>query len=194
MFQKLNTVAVRFLDTSYVLKFLLRLLAFYILFRVVNWLMIGAIVPGGFYSSFVDHYLNYVTWVKISILQTAGWMAGLFGVDSYLSGNSHLQLVGSRRIFMAWSCCGLEIMSFWAAFALADTTDLRKKLLWCFGGLAFIWLINCMRVALLAVAVKNNWPQIGTIRHHDSFNLVAYGFVLLMMLYYYQKNKAQMGR
>lgn len=182
-----------FIDAPYVAKFLLRLLAFYLLFRGINWLWIGLIVPGGYYSPFVEHYLNYVTLIKVSVLQTASWLAHLFGVPSSLTDNSHLQVSGSRQIFMAWACTGLEIMSFWAAFTLADTTLWRKKLWWCTGGLFCIWFINCMRVAVLVVAVKNDWPQIGTIRHHDTFNMAAYAFIFVLMFVYYRRNKSAMG-
>lgn len=193
MTRYLSAFRAAFIDVPYVAKFLLRLLAFYLLFRSINWLWIGLIVPGGYYSPFVEHYLNYVTLIKVSVLQTASWLAHLFGVSSYLTDSSHLQITGSRRVFMAWACTGLEIMSFWAAFCLADTTPRRKKMYWCLGGLFCIWLINCIRVALLVVAVKHDWPQIGTIRHHDTFNAVAYSFVFLLMFVYYRRNKTAMG-
>lgn len=193
MINKLTRSALNFFDTSYVLKFIFRLLALYVLFRLINWLMIGAIVPGGFYSPFIDNYLNYITVIKISVLQMGSWLGQLLGVDSFLLNPSYLQIVGSKKLFMAWACCGLEIMSFWAAFALADTTALRTKLLWCFGGLFCIWLINCIRVAILTVAIKNKWPIIGSYSHHDTFNIVAYGLVFVLMLAYYRKNKMQLG-
>jgi exosortase/archaeosortase family protein len=193
MINRLTTVSARLFDVPYLFKFLLRLLAFYLLFRLINWLMIGAIVRDGYYSSFIDNYLNYVTFIKVSVLQTASMMASLFDVTAYLVSDSRIKIEGSSGLFMAWSCCGLEIMSFWAAFALADTTNRRMKVYWVFGGLLCIWFINCIRVTILLIAVKNNWPSIGTLRHHDTFNIVAYSLVFLMMFVYYLKNKKNFG-
>ena len=48
-------------------------------------------------------------------------------------------------------------------------------------------------MAVLAVAIKQDWAEIGTLRHHDTFNIVAYGFVFLLVLAYYKKNKVQLG-
>lgn len=189
MINRISTTATRWLDTSYFLKFLLRLLGLYLLFRLINWLMIGLIVPDGYYSPFVDNYLNYVTAIKVSVLKMGAILAQLFGVSSFAVDTSTLQIVGSGKLIMAWSCTGLEIMSFWAAFSLADTTSLKSKLWWCFGGLFCIWFINSLRVMILMIAVKNDWQEIGTLRHHDTFNIVAYGFIFLLMFIYYSKNK-----
>lgn len=193
MMNRLQSAAVKWFDGPYVFRFILRLLALYLFFRLVNWLMIGATVPGGLYSPFLDHYLNYITLIKVSVLQTGSWVAQLLGVDSFVDGISHLRIVDSKRLYMSWSCCGLEIMGFWTAFAFADTTPLRTKLGWCLGGLFCIWFINCVRVGVLAVAIKRNWHEWKMMDHHDMFNVVAYGFVLLLMLVYYKRNKAHLG-
>jgi len=194
MINKPNLTLSKIFDTSYVVKFLLRLLAFYLFFRLMNWLVIGLIVPGGYHSPFVEHYLNYVSWLKMSILQTASFVAQLFGVKSHFFDNSTLQIATGGKLFMAWACVGLELMSFWAAFAFADTTPWRKKIYWCLGGLFCIWFINCLRVALLLVAIKNKWPNFSTLSHHDTFNIAAYGLILLMMFVYYSHNKKDLGQ
>lgn len=193
MINKLSTTTTKLFDVPYLLKFILRLLALYLLFRGINWLMIGIIVPGGYYSPFVDQYLNYVTFVKTSVLQTGGFLGSLFGISSHLVDNSTLRMEDGNSLMMAWSCAGLEILSFWAAFSLADTTPLRSKLLWCVGGLLTIWFINCARVALLIVAIYQDWQIIPRLKHHDTFNIVAYSFVFLLMYVYYNKNKKQLG-
>ena len=159
--------------------------------------MIGAITPEGHYSYFIDHYLNYVAVLKVALLQGGSWVGYLLGVPSTLIDNSTIQIAGqtagSNQLFMAWSCVGLEILSCWAAFALADSTPLKKKLYWLFGGLLCICLINCLRIAILLVAIKNDWQEISMLRHHDTFNIAAYSLVFLMMFIYYLKNKKEFG-
>lgn len=193
MISKINSYAFKLFDVSYSFKFLLRLAGLYLLFRLTNFLWIGLIAPGGIYSAFIDQYLNYVTFIKVSVLKTAGLMANVFGVSSHLIGNSTIKIEGASKLNMAWACCGLEIMSFWAAFTLADTTPWRTKLYWCLGGLFSIWLINCMRVTLLMIAMKNKWQNINSLSHHDTFNVAAYALVIFLMFIYYKKNKMQLG-
>ena len=194
MINRISSKALKLLDASYAAKFILRLLAFYLLFKLINFLEVGITVPGGAYSAFIDHYLNYITWTKVSVLQTASVMGTLFGVSSHLIGADYIKVEGAGQLYMAWACCGFEIMSFWAAFALADTTPLRTKIYWCLGGIFCIWLINCFRVTLLLVAMHYKWNQLlPRLSHHDSFNIVAYGFVFLLMFVYYKKNKKQFG-
>jgi exosortase/archaeosortase family protein len=193
MISKINSYTRKLFDVSYSVKFILRMAGLYLLFRLINSLWIGLIVPGGLYSAFVEQYLNYIALIKVSVLQTASLMANLFGVSSHLLSTSTIKIEGASRLYMAWACCGLELMSFWAAFALADTTPLRTKLGWCLGGLFSIWLINCIRVSLIMIAIKNNWKNIQMMTHHDTFNIAAYALIVLMMFIYYKKNKKQFG-
>jgi exosortase/archaeosortase family protein len=181
------------MDASFVSKFLIRLAALYILFRSVNWLWVGVVTPGGYYNAFVDHYLDYVSVVKTSILGTGRLMAELFGVSSQLIDGATLKVNNGGELHMAWACCGLEIMSFWAAFALADTTRLKPKLYWCFGGLFCIWLINCMRVGFLVIATQNNWQTVIKLDQHDLFNAIGYAFIFAMMYIYYKTNNKSFG-
>jgi exosortase/archaeosortase family protein len=193
MIRKINSYALKLFDVSYSVKFLLRMVGLYLLFRLINWSWIGLIAPGGLYSAFADNYLNYVSFIKVSVLQTARLMANIFGVSSHLVSTSVIKVEGGGELYMAWACCGLELMSFWAAFALADTTPLRTKLKWCLGGLFSIWLINCVRVSLIMIAQKNKWQNLQMMTHHDTFNIAAYALIIFLMFIYYKKNKKQFG-
>ncbi len=183
----ITTRAGRFISESYTTKLVLRMLAFYLLLRVVNWAMVGLVEPVGYYNPFLDHYLNYVDWLKSGILSVAQWMAALFGAQADRIGDSVLR-IGKARLNMAAPCIGLEMMSFWTAFALADTTAWKSKLLWCSIGIACICFINSLRVMLLIIAMASKWPQVGAISHHDSFNAVGYAAIIALMFVYYKRN------
>jgi len=193
MITRIRIAVFKLLDASYFLKFLLRLFAFYLLFRSINWLCVALITPEGYYSSFIDHYLDYVTALKLSILHTASFFAQLFNVPSHLVTESLIETKNGGQLYMEWACCGLEIMSFWAAFALADTTPLSTKFKWCIGGLLSIWMINCIRVMFLLLATENHWQTFLHLDHHQLFNIVGYSFVFLLMLIYYRNNKSHLG-
>jgi len=95
-----------------------------------------------------------------------------------------------------WECLGLGIFSFWTAFVLAQSLPIRKKILLTLGGIAGIWLLNCLRIGLLLVALekdlkawKQSWSFIGKVNHHDLFNYACYTFILLMILLYYKLSR-----
>ena len=177
----------------YFFKFFIRLSGLYLLFRLVNFVWISLVSPIGYYSPFIDRYLNYVTWIKVSVLEVGRSFAGVFGVASQLFEGSWVQVENGRKLFMAWPCCGLEIMSFWAAFVLADTTRFRTKLLWGVGGVFCIWLINCFRVGFLILATEKRWQHVLNLDQHDLFNILSYNLVLILMYVYYKKNYEQFG-
>lgn len=176
-------------NTSFLGKYILRLAILYFLFRSVNWLWVGLITPGGRYSAFIDHYLDYVTLIKISVLHAGRFLADLLGTATLFINDNILQVANGGRVRMAWACCGLEIMSFWLAFVLADTTSIAKKIFWGIGGLAMIFIINSVRIAVLVIAQQERWRGLLKMDHHDVFNYVAYFFLLVLMFVYYQKNK-----
>ena len=189
MINKLTVALHKIVDASFVSKFIIRLVVLYFLFRSVNWLWVGLVTPEGYYSSFVDRYLDYVSVIKTSILGTGRAAADVFGVSSQLLEGSILKVNNGGELHMAWACCGLEIMSFWAAFTLADTTLMRAKLYWCLSGLFCIWFINSIRVGFLVVAKQKNWQSVLQLDQHDLFNVIGYAFIFLLMFIYYKKNK-----
>jgi exosortase/archaeosortase family protein len=193
MINRGSDTIVRFFDTTYIARFLLRLLGFYLLFRLANWLWIGFITPAGYYSEFLDNYLDYVSVIKASILKTGRLIAQLLGVFSQPLGDSILQVQNGGQVRMAWACCGLEIMSFWTAFVLADTISLRKKSYWAAGGLVAIWMINCLRIALLVIGKQKEWHMLLDLDQHDLFNIVAYLLVVGLMFVYYKRNNRVLG-
>lgn len=178
-------------DLTYTSAFLGRLLVLYLFFRGVNWAVVGLVSPEGRYSPFVDRYLDYVTPLKLGVLSLGSALAALFGVPSRLLGGAVLEVENGGQLRMAWACCGLEIMSFWAAFALADTTPWRKKIVWCLGGVLAIALINSVRVALLVAAKQHRWEDLLQMDQHELFNYAGYIMVLLLMFVYYRKNVSQ---
>lgn len=194
MINKATNAIVSFFDTAYITRFLIRLLGFYLLFRLTNWLCIALITPEGYYSEFLDKYLDYVSAIKVSILKTGRLCAQWLDVVSHPLGDSILQVQNGGQVRMAWPCCGLEIMSFWAAFVLADTISLRKKAYWIIGGLAAIWIINCLRIAILVIGKQKDWHVLLNLNQHDMFNIVAYLLVLGLMFLYYKRNKLVFGK
>jgi exosortase/archaeosortase family protein len=168
-----------YFDLSYFAKFLVLLLSLYY-FNKMFW---GLTDPKNFYVPFFDKYFNYISWLTTSILKAASLIDSVFGVKASITGNNIFVPQGAS-VLLSYECLGFGIMSFWIAFIVADRSNLKRKALWCFAGVALIWVINCWRIAILMLALQNKWPQSKHIDHHDMFNVAAYLLILLLIYLY----------
>ena len=169
--------------TGFVIRFLL-ILAFCYLGSLA---VIGLSAPGGYYSPFIDHYLDFISWIRMSLLFGTKAVLKVAGIDTYYMGEYILRKVNGRGIKLVYGCIGYGVMSFWIAFVAASTTKKIKKISWMIGGLLLIWLINIARIALLLVATNDNWKMPLGWDHHTWFNITAY-IAIFIMMYFFDKN------
>jgi exosortase/archaeosortase family protein len=149
----------------------------------------GIVSPGGgIYNAFLDHYLNYLQWLRMSNMYVSNAMANAVGTMSYISGSQMLKIGENIEVEIWLPCLGLGVISFWAAFVITNEGSIKQKLRWALFGIFAIWFINSCRITLLLIALDKNWRQIDGIDHHDMFNIVAYAFILLMMYFYTRKS------
>jgi exosortase/archaeosortase family protein len=91
---------------------------------------------------------------------------------------------GGEGVRMVYSCIGYGVMSFWAAFIIANRGSWKKKTAWIAGGLTAIFLINVLRLSLLLLAAQKHWAIPFGWDHHTWFNIVAYSFIFGMIYFY----------
>ncbi|UEG49448.1 exosortase/archaeosortase family protein [Ferruginibacter lapsinanis] len=144
-------------------------------------LIIGLTVPGNHYSSFVHHYLDYISLLRKSLLKGSELIIDALGYRSFVVDNYFLKIENGSYVRMVYSCLGIGIFSFWAAFVIANEGKIVKKIEWVFIGVIIIWLINIARICLLLLAHNNKWTVPSFINHHTIFNIAAYGAVFLLM-------------
>lgn len=176
----------KYFDFRYFIRFVLILLLihyFDIFFR-------GITDPKNIYSPFIDHNLNYVSWLRNSILHTSNILAHTFGLNTHVDGKIIKVFKGSS-VVLNLPCLGLGIMSFWIAFIFAHQKNFAVRLQWGLIGVLAIWLINCLRISLLLVALQNKWKVNKYIDHHDLFKLVAYAAIGLMIYFFSRKNNQE---
>ncbi len=152
--------------------------------------LIGVAAPGGYYVPFINHYFNYVSWLRSSLLYGARFVMLIAGFETYVWDIYHLQVINGRGVHIGFDCLGYGIMSFWAAFILANEGNFIKKIKWLLGGLLLIWLINVLRISLLLVAVNKQWPMPLGLDHHTWFTIVAY-FCIFTMIYFFDRSHRQ---
>jgi len=172
------------------IKFLARFIFIFAVCYLGSLAVIGLSAQNGYYSPFVDHYLNFISWIRMSLLFGTKTLLKVFGVDTYYASEYILRKVNGRGIKLVYGCIGYGVMSFWIAFVTAFSTSLLKKIKWVLGGLLLIWLINITRIALLLVATNNNWQMPFGWDHHTWFNIVAY-IAIFVMMYFFDKNLDQ---
>jgi exosortase/archaeosortase family protein len=158
-------------------KFILLFLFFY----GFTILIISLAAPGGIYSSFIQNYFDYVSWIKITLMKGASFIAKLFGYSTHFETGYLVRIKNGRGVYIAYDCVGYGVYSFWSAFVLATATSFFKKLYWLIGGLFLLWIINVIRIGLFLVAINKGWKMPLGIGHHTWYNIFAYTSILIMM-------------
>jgi exosortase/archaeosortase family protein len=164
--------------SKFVIKFILLFLFFYYFFISI----IAVTAPGGYYSSFIDHYFNLIAWLKDSLILGTGSLLKLLGYDTYTLDNFIIRLSGGKGVRIAHDCAGHGIISFWAAYVISIYLPLKPKLFWLIAGLFVLWFINVLRISLLILALNLNWPMPLGVDHHTWFNIISYLFIFVMIL------------
>jgi len=178
-----------FLTDKVFVRFVIKFLLVFAICYYGTIAVIGLTVPGGHYSPFIDHYLDYVSWIRNSLLYGSKAVLAVFGLDTYVVGDHNLRVFNGRGIRIEYVCVGYGVMSFWIAFVVASAGTLKKKIIWCLGGLIFIWLLNITRLCLLLVAINKGWPMPLGLDHHTWFNIFAYIFIFIFIFLFNRQSK-----
>jgi exosortase/archaeosortase family protein len=151
--------------------------------------VIGLSTPDNAYSPFVANHLNFINPLRYSLLCGAKLLLSAFGYTTHLTSQFVLTMESGNGIRMVYSCVGYGVMSFWAAFIIANKGSIIKKMSWVGFGLAALWAINVLRVSILLVAINKNWPIPLGWDHHTWFNIIAYAAIFLMIYFYDRSSK-----
>ena len=148
---------------------------------------IGIAAPGGIYSPFVEKYLDYVSWIKLSLMHSTKFYLSLFNIDTYFAPGFIVRYFNGKGILIAMDCVGYGVYSFWLAYVIANPGTMKRKLFWSLGGVFLLWFINSLRIALFLVAINKEWPMPLDLDHHTWFNIFAY-LAIFTMMYFFEKN------
>jgi exosortase/archaeosortase family protein len=146
--------------------------------------IIGLSAPGGYYSSFVAKYLNFIPAFRDSLLQSSKYFLSLLGYETYQETDIVLRLVGGGRVQLVYSCLGYGVTSFWLAFIFANTGSWKKKAAWMIGGAVVLYIINVIRISLTLLANSQQWRFPFGWDNHTWFNIVAYLGIFIMIWFF----------
>lgn len=177
-----------YINRSY-LWFLVKFICLFLFFYYGTKFMISAsATKGTYYIPFFADYLDYISWIRNLLLQGASLVARLFGYETQFEDPFLIRVVSGRGVFVAFSCVGYGVMSFWSAYVLANRWNFPSSLLWLFFGNILIVLINIFRIGLFLVAINKQVRFPFGIDHHTWFNIVAY-IAIFVMIYFYEKKQ-----
>ena len=151
--------------------------------------IIGLASPTGHYSPFVSHYLDYVSWLKNSLIKASSFILSLFNIETVKEAGFALRIQHGRGIVIAMSCVGFGVDSFWIALVAANRGTFRRKIIWISCGLLILWIINVTRITLLLLALNKGWPMPLGLDHHTWFNIAAYAMIFLLIWLYDKTSK-----
>lgn len=179
-----------FLKNKTFLIFVAKFFATFLICYYVTLGVIGISAEGGMYNGFISKNLNYIDWIRSSLLAGTKFILKIFGTETYLNNKYNIKQINGRGIVIVYQCVGYGIMSFWTAFIVALQGKFSKKIVWWFIGIITFWIINVIRLALLLVATNKNWSFPFGWDHHTWFSIVAYSFMLYFIYLFDKKSDA----
>jgi exosortase/archaeosortase family protein len=168
-------------------NFLFRFLLLFLIFYYINICFFRITTPGIHYNPFVANYLNYIQGLRKLLLLATNGLLQLMGF-SVVSNNFNLLIAGRGSIQVVYSCLGLGVNSFFAAFVLAYPQNIKVKIIFIITGILVLEILNVIRFALVALFWTKEDSKI--IDHHDIFNLVIY-FLLSITLYFWVRKSSK---
>ena len=164
--------------------YLVKFFAIFCIAYFVTLAVEGVAAPGNRYWPVVDHYFNYPSWLRASLVHGTRFFLSLSGYETVITDPASLQMLNGKAVHVSYDCYGVGVMSFWLAFVVANKGSGLKKSLWVLGGFAAIWLINITRIGMLLVAINKNRQLPFNMDNHDFFTVLAYGAIFLLMFLY----------
>ena len=95
------------------------------------------------------------------------------------AGPTTVTMFGQAAVYVGNPCNGLVLYALFTGFVLAYPGSGRRRLWFIPLGLAAIYGINVLRIALLAIN-HTYWYHTVEFNHHYTFTFVAYGVILVL--------------
>jgi exosortase/archaeosortase family protein len=166
-------------------RFVFTFLLLFLVFYYFNIAFFGITSPGKVYSSFLSDNLNYIQGLRWLLLSCSAQILNWMGFAAIHNG-TELLVAGKGTIVLIYSCLGLGLMSFFAAFVIAYPKKLKQKLIFLIAGILTIQVLNIARFVLLALFWNRRASQI--IDHHTIFNMILYVIIMISLYFWVTKS------
>jgi len=177
------------------IKFVIALFVLYILFSQGNLFMNSVLTPGArFYNAGLAEHFNYIQGLKTALIVPAVWIIKAFGFYA-IYNESDVMVVTGPYLRINYSCLGLGVMSFLAAFVLAFPAPWKSTFKMLAIGILTIYVLNVCRIAGLGVLLgffesqRQNFTY-----HHEVFNVLVYICIFVMLYIWIKKTTKGIGK
>jgi len=171
------------------IKFVIALFILYIIFSQGNIFMNSVMSTGGrFYNAYIAEHFNYIQGLKTALIKPAVWIIKLFGFYA-IHNEMDVLVVNGPYLRINYSCLGLGVMSFLAAFVLAFPASWKSTIKMLVIGIISIYLLNIGRIAGLGLLFGFFQSQRNYFEyHHEIFNVIVYIIIFIMLFIWIRKN------
>jgi exosortase/archaeosortase family protein len=164
-------------------------LVFYLLFSQGNLFMNSVMSEGGkFYNETIAQNFDYIQGLKTALIKPAVWIIKFCGFYA-IHNEMDVMIVNGPYLRVNYSCLGLGVMSFLAAFIIAFPAKLKSKINLFIVGMIMIYVLNVCRIAGLGILLRifrsqrNNFTY-----HHEIFNVIVYVIIFILLYFWIKKN------
>ncbi len=171
------------------IKFVVALFILYILFSQGNLFMNSVMTPGSrFHNAYIADHFDYIQGLKTALIVPAVWIIKAFGFYA-IYNEMDVMVVAGPYLRVNYSCLGLGVMSFLAAFVLAFPASWKSTFKMLIIGFVAIYVLNVLRIAGLGVLLgffksqRNNFTY-----HHEIFNIIVYICIFAMLYFWIRKS------
>jgi len=171
------------------IKFIFALFILYILFSQGNLFMNSVMNEDGrYYNAFIAQHFDYIQGLKTALIKPAVWIIKLFGFYA-IHNEMDVMVVNGPYLRINYSCLGLGVMSFLAAFVLAFPASWKSTIKMLVIGLITIYILNICRIAGLGLLFGFFQSQRNYFEyHHEIFNVIVYIIIFIMLYIWIRRN------
>ncbi|MGY3053562.1 exosortase/archaeosortase family protein [Pedobacter sp. UYEF25] len=171
------------------IKFVVILFVLYLFFSQGNLFMNSVMSPGGrFYNASLAENFDYIQGLKTLIIVPSTWLINLFGFFT-VHNEMDIMVVNGPYLRVNYSCLGLGVMSFLAAFVVAFPIKWKSTWPMLLSGILSIYILNVIRIAGLGILFGTFHSQRNYFEyHHEIFNVLVYMIIFVLLYIWIRRN------
>jgi exosortase family protein XrtF len=126
-----------------------------------------------------QHVIDLTLSLSQNILELLGYVV-------FTDGLRLIGIEGTSGLWIGDSCNAITLCALFSGFIIAYPGNTKRKILFCLAGITSIFLLNVLRVVILAI-VDTYSRSLTEFNHNYTFMIVFYGFIFF--LWYLWVNK-----
>lgn len=174
-----------FVKYKTVLRFILLFLGTYLLLTFLYSLYLKYSEVGLYYP---DFFTNLVAKQSNEVIQALGYSGAVKPDSAGPFMRLYINDVYLARVVEG--CNAISIIILFVAFIISFAERFKKTTLYIFAGIALIYAVNILRIALLTIALYH-YPEYTDFLHQIVFPAIIYGMVFLLWLFWVRNLKVK---